>query len=32
MIQVILLIVIGIFGGYAINKMTQPPAENKNKS
>ncbi len=29
MIQTILLVVVGIFGGYALNKMTKPPVENK---
>ena len=29
MLQIILLIIVGIFGGYALNKMSKPPAENK---
>lgn len=29
MIQTVLLIIIGIFGGFALNRMTRPPIENK---
>ncbi len=29
MLQIILLIAVGIFGGYALNRMTKPPVENK---
>lgn len=29
MIQTVLLIIIGIFGGFALNRMTKPPVENK---
>ena len=32
MLQIILLIIIGIFGGYALNKMTKPPVKNNTKS
>lgn len=29
MIQTALLIIIGLFGGYALNKMTKPPVKNE---
>lgn len=29
MIQNVLLIIIGIFGGFALNRMTRPPIDNK---
>ncbi len=31
-IQISLLILVGIIGGYGLNKMTKPPEEGKNKN
>ena len=31
MLQIVLLIIVGILGGYALNRMTKPPVDGKNK-